>query len=245
MSLREYQRKRDFAKTREPSGSRTGKRKGAPRFVIQKHEAARLHYDFRLEVDGVLKSWAVPKGLPYRTGEKRLAMQVEDHPLEYGDFEGIIPEGEYGGGTVMLWDFGTYEVEDDAAAGIAQGKLHFELTGKKLKGEWALIRMAKGEKGNEWLIFKASENARPVSQKLDDRSAKSGQTMKQIAKAEAAVRILNAEESVLRDRLRAVVLCEAGGRRSVGGRMDLRTEVRRIPRAGHSERQSSGVLVAQ
>ncbi len=162
MSLREYQRKRDFRRTREPAGKKRKNPENGARFVIQKHEASRLHYDLRLEVDGVLKSWAVPKGLPARTGEKHLAVQVEDHPLEYGDFEGIIPQGEYGGGTVMLWDSGTFEAEA-AKKGLEAGKLHFILAGQKLRGEWALIRMAKGEKGNEWLIFKADKNVRPIS----------------------------------------------------------------------------------
>ncbi len=185
MSLREYQRKRDFRKTREPAGKEKRGSSGA-RFVIQKHDASRLHYDFRLEIDGVLKSWAVPKGLPAKTGEKHLAVQVEDHPLEYADFEGIIPRGEYGGGTVMLWDTGTFEAEG-AREGIEAGKLHFVLAGKKCQGEWALIRMAKGEQGNEWLIFKADPDTRAISQKKDDESVKSGRTMKQIAADEDAV----------------------------------------------------------
>src|SRR4030095_5742108 len=109
MSLREYERKRDFARTKEPK-PRVAKRKGkALRFVIQKHAASRLHYDFRLELDGTLKSWAVPKGVPFGKGDKRLAVHVEDHPLDYADFEGIIPQGQYGGGTVMVWDRGTWE----------------------------------------------------------------------------------------------------------------------------------------
>ena len=112
MGLAQYKRKRDFAKTAEPKGGKPlpKKVKGASRFVIQKHDASRLHYDFRLEMDGVLKSWAVPKGLPWVQGEKHLAVEVEDHPLEYASFEGVIPEGQYGGGTVMLWDRGNYHV---------------------------------------------------------------------------------------------------------------------------------------
>src|SRR6266498_4968880 len=113
MPLEEYKRKRDFKKTAEPAGKPQPKKvKGASRFVIQKHDARRLHYDFRLEMDGVLKSWAIPKGLPWTQGEKHLAVEVEDHPLEYATFEGIIPEGEYGGGTVMLWDKGEWIAED-------------------------------------------------------------------------------------------------------------------------------------
>src|SRR3569623_798522 len=110
MSLREYKKKRNFSITAEPSGKKPkAKSRGALHFVIQKHDASRLHYDFRLEMDGTLKSWAVPKGLPWAKGEKHLAVQVEEHPIEYGGFEGIIPKGQYGGGTVMLWDHGTYD----------------------------------------------------------------------------------------------------------------------------------------
>src|SRR5438132_9731864 len=127
MGLQEYRRKRDFGKTPEPSGTK------APRsghsFVIQKHAARRLHYDFRLEADGVLKSWAVPKGPSLDPREKRLAVEVEDHPLEYGTFEGLIPEGEYGGGTVLLWDKGRWKPKADPAEGLRRGKLSFTLEG--------------------------------------------------------------------------------------------------------------------
>src|ERR1700679_2202719 len=129
MSLKEYKRKRDFKKTAEPSGERV--QKGSGRFVIQKHAASHLHYDFRLEMDGTLKSWAVPKGVPYKKGEKHLAVQGEDHPIEYAGFEGIIPKGEYGGGTVMVWDDGSYEgLGSDPQKDLAEGKLHFALRGK-------------------------------------------------------------------------------------------------------------------
>src|SRR5580704_6457982 len=134
MSLREYIRKRDFKRTAEPEGKTSGALRH--RFVIQKHAASRLHYDFRLEIGGVLKSWAVPKGVPYVKGEKRLAVQVEDHPVSYIDFEGTIPKGQYGGGTVMVWDRGTFS--SDAKFPLQElehGKLHFTLAGKKLKGD--------------------------------------------------------------------------------------------------------------
>jgi bifunctional non-homologous end joining protein LigD len=141
-----------------------------------------LHYDFRLELDGTLKSWAVPKGVPYKKGEKRLAMQVEDHPIEYKGFEGTIPDGEYGGGTVMVWDQGTYEaLGDDPAQDLDAGKLHVALHGSKLEGEWTLVRMSRG-RGNEWLLIKSGEDVRPVSKKKDNESVVSGRTMARIAR---------------------------------------------------------------
>src|SRR6187549_422694 len=129
MGLQEYVRKRDFARTPEPKGRTKAKRARELRFVIQKHAATRLHYDFRLELEGVLKSWAVPKGPSLDPADKRLAVQVEDHPVEYGDFEGVIPKGQYGGGSVLLWDRGTWQPEDDVAPALARGKLEFSLDG--------------------------------------------------------------------------------------------------------------------
>lgn len=177
MSLAEYQRKRDFKKTAEPPPSRP--KKSAHRFVIQKHEASRLHYDFRLELDGALKSWAVPKGVPFAHGEKRLAMHVEDHPVSYIDFEGTIPQGQYGGGTVMVWDHGTFEpLSKSPLQELANGKLHFLLHGEKLEGEWYLVRL-RDEK--EWLLIRGGESMKPVSKKLDDTSVVSGKSMKELA----------------------------------------------------------------
>lgn len=182
--LAEYKRKRDFKRTAEPAGKKAKGKQRAPRFVIQKHDASRLHYDFRLEAEGVLKSWAVPKGLPWAQAEKHLAVEVEDHPMDYADFEGIIPKGQYGGGTVMVWDRGTYEVThaDNPAAGIRSGKFHVILHGKKVDGEWALFRIRSDEK-NQWLLMKTGGGMKPLSEKLDDESAKTGRTMKQIAAA--------------------------------------------------------------
>jgi len=144
MALNEYRKKRRFSVTPEPSGkaSATGKPKApALKFVIQKHRASHLHYDFRLEWKGVLLSWAVPKGPSLDPAVKRLAMQVEDHPIEYAGFEGVIPEGEYGGGAVMVWDEGTWECEQPSVdAALAKGDLKFTLHGKKLTGSWALVR---------------------------------------------------------------------------------------------------------
>lgn len=182
MALALYNKKRDFKKTPEPAGKVAAKG-SAPRFVIQKHEASHLHYDFRLELDGVLKSWAVPKGPPFAKGEKRLAMEVEDHPVSYMKFEGVIPKGQYGGGTVMVWDIGTFEPLGKAPLkDLAAGKLHFVLKGKKLKGEWYLVRTrrtsGRGEEKNQWLLIKGGEDMKPVTKKGDDTSALSGKNMK-------------------------------------------------------------------
>jgi bifunctional non-homologous end joining protein LigD len=190
MGLAEYKRKRDFKKTAEPAGGKPlpGKIKGASRFVIQKHAARRLHYDFRLEMEGVLKSWALPKGLPWKRGEKHLAVEVEDHPIEYEMFEGIIPEGQYGGGTVMVWDLGNYRVYgEQPVKSLREGKLHLVLDGDKVKGEWTLVRIrGRDEAKNQWLILKTGDDVKPISQKMEDRSAKSGRSMKQIAEARDA-----------------------------------------------------------
>jgi bifunctional non-homologous end joining protein LigD len=197
MALEEYKRKRDFKKTAEPAGKPLPKKvKGASRFVIQKHAARRLHYDFRLEMDGVLKSWALPKGLPWKRGEKHLAVEVEDHPIEYEDFEGVIPEGQYGGGTVMLWDRGNYHVYgEQPVKSLREGKLHLVLDGEKAKGEWTLLRIRGREDAkNQWLILKTGGDAKPPSKKLEDQSAKTGRTMKQIAEARDAEWQSNREE---------------------------------------------------
>jgi bifunctional non-homologous end joining protein LigD len=186
MSLSQYTSKRDLRKSGEPRGQprpRKSKR-SLPTFIIQKHAASRLHYDLRLEMDGVLKSWAVPKGMPTARNEKRLAMQVEDHPLEYGGFEGIIPPGNYGAGTVMLWETGTYELlNDHPAEALRSGKLVMNLKGHKLKGHWTLVRMRRTEPGsqNAWLLIKTEETMQRISVRTDDTSVKSGRTMKQIA----------------------------------------------------------------
>ncbi|MEB8386753.1 DNA ligase D [Rhodobacteraceae bacterium KMM 6894] len=157
--LEEYNRKRDFARTSEPRGDAT-KPGARRRFVVQKHAASRLHYDFRLEWNGVLLSWAVTKGPSPDPGEKRLAVRTEDHPLEYGDFEGTIPKGEYGGGTVMLWDTGGWRPQEDFEQGLAEGKLKFTLQGQRMKGRWTLVRMRaeSGEKRQNWLLIKERDD---------------------------------------------------------------------------------------
>ena len=198
MGLAEYKAKRDFRKTAEPKGSKPLPKavRGASRFVIQKHDASRLHYDFRLQMEGVLRSWAVPKGLPWKKGEKHLAVEVEDHPIEYETFEGVIPEGNYGGGTVMVWDRGAYYVYgEQPATSFREGKLHLVLDGKKARGEWTLVRIRGDEQKNQWLILKTGADATPISKKLEDQSVKTGRTMKQIAQDRDAEWESNREET--------------------------------------------------
>jgi bifunctional non-homologous end joining protein LigD len=157
MALKEYNKKRNFKISPEPSGKHAKAKHGSLNYVIQKHRATALHYDFRLEWKGVLLSWAVPKGPALDPSVKRLAMQVEDHPVDYATFEGVIPEGEYGGGTVMVWDHGTWTpVQDDVDAALAKGDLKINLHGKKLKGSWVLVRThGYGRSdGKSWLLIK-------------------------------------------------------------------------------------------
>ncbi len=158
MTLKEYNKKRHFGVSPEPSGKTTPpKKQDALLYVIQKHRATALHYDFRLEWNGVLLSWAVPKGPSLDSSVKRLAMQVEDHPVEYANFEGVIPEGEYGGGTVMVWDEGTWTPESpDVNAALAKGDLKINLHGKKLQGSWVLVRTHGwgSSSGKSWLLIK-------------------------------------------------------------------------------------------
>lgn len=182
--LYRYNRKRDFARTNEPQGEMAEHGGKRLRFVVQHHIASRDHFDFRLEWDGVLKSWAVPKGPSYDSRDKRLAMEVEDHPFDYRNFEGAIAAGEYGGGTVMIWDEGYWTPREDAAEGFAKGSLKIILDGVRLKGEWALVRMKPrpGEKNNNWLLIKerdAFEGAYDVSQFTT--SVRTDRTMAEIA----------------------------------------------------------------
>src|SRR3990172_8191218 len=192
--LKEYKEKRDFTRTPEPPAEPAAGEGGPLIFVVHKHAARRLHYDFRLEVDGVLKSWAVPTGPSLDPKTKRLAVMVEDHPLDYGSFEGIIPKGEYGAGRVIVWDEGSYLPDEDrrprvdssaraeelVRQGLAQGKLSVTLRGNKLKGSWALVRMRNGE--NNWLLIKhQDEFADPGADLLsNDRSVLSGLTIEDL-----------------------------------------------------------------
>ena len=188
-TLEGYRDRRDFSRTPEPQGEQDAA--GAhPRFVIQKHDATTLHYDFRLEVDGVLKSWAVPKGPSMSPKEKRLAVPTEDHPLDYADFEGVIPEGSYGAGTVLVWDRGTYQnltekggKRIEVAEAIRRGHVSFRLEGEKLRGGYALTRFRTG-KGEAWLLVKmddaeADPGRNPVV--TEPRSVVSGRSLNEIA----------------------------------------------------------------
>jgi bifunctional non-homologous end joining protein LigD len=195
-NLAEYNRKRRFDVTSEPAGKPGRSRKSSLQFVVQKHRASRLHYDFRLEHDGVMLSWAVPKGPSLDPANKRFAMETEDHPIEYNQFEGVIPEGEYGGGTVMIWDRGIWEPEvDDVGAALAKGDLKFTLRGAKLRGSWVLVRM----RDRQWLLIKHRDNAAST---LDitaakPRSAASRRTLAGIARSAGATprQLKQAEEA--------------------------------------------------
>ncbi|TLS45280.1 3'-phosphoesterase [Streptomyces montanus] len=192
--LRTYRGKRDFGRTREPHG-RDRPSDGEPHFVVQIHDASTMHFDFRLQVGDVLKSWSVPKGPSADPREKRLALPTEDHPLEYEEFEGVIPQGEYGGGTVIVWDHGTYRPTSHDRRGrpvpfeeaLERGHGTFRLHGSKLRGEYALTRL-RGGKGEAWLLVKtADERARPGEGGTPDprraRSVRSGRTLRQVAGA--------------------------------------------------------------
>jgi bifunctional non-homologous end joining protein LigD len=184
MALEQYNKKRRFNETPEPEGKL--EREERHRFVVQKHRASHLHYDFRLEMDGVLKSWAVPKGPSLDPGDKRLAMQVEDHPVSYFHFEGRIPEGNYGAGTVMVWDTGTWQPLGDEHAMLNKGDLKFQLNGEKLKGEFVLAKMRSrrpGSKGTEWLLIKKKDEAMKLGFNIDklDYSVLSKRSLNEIA----------------------------------------------------------------
>ena len=213
LDIATYNRKRDFAKTAEPKGKK-GRAKG-DRFVVQKHEASRLHWDFRLELDGVLKSWAVPKGPSIDPGDKRLAVRTEDHPLDYGDFEGTIPPGEYGGGTVMLWDRGRWAPEPgkDPRKTIEEGHLHFTLHGERMKGEWVMFRLKgrPGERGEPWMLKKVDDAFSGPGEQLIERGLTSvitGRSMQEIeaGKGVTPKKVVAAKKGPGRPAFRAVQL---------------------------------------
>ena len=225
MALEEYKRKRRFEETPEPPPKVASK--AGNRFVVQKHDATRLHYDFRLEMEGVLKSWAVPKGPSLDPADKRLAMQVEDHPVSYFDFEGTIPENNYGAGTVIVWDVGTWQplspvpvngkyvpgTEAEAAAMLAKGDLKFRLNGKRLKGDFALIKMKgrrPGSKGNEWLMIKKHDDHALEGYDIEefDQSVMSGRNLEEVA-GDAGSREWKSRPSSGRGKLKAEWLADA------------------------------------
>jgi bifunctional non-homologous end joining protein LigD len=194
MVLEIYRKKRKFGITTEPRGRKA--RRGGDQFVIQKHAATRLHYDLRLELDGVMKSWAVTRGPSLDPGEKRLAVHVEDHPIEYNAFEGTIPKDEYGGGTVMIWDRGRWIPDGDPHKGYAKGHLDFVLEGEKLHGRWHLVRMRprKGERRENWLLIKGhDEESRSGRSKdiLEEKplSVATGRSMDEIAEDKGKKRV--------------------------------------------------------
>lgn len=195
-TLAEYRRKRDFCKTREPSGEGGPRVGGEPAFVVQIHDASTMHFDFRLEVDGVLKSWSIPKGPSGDPHDKRLAVPTEDHPLGYRDFEGTIAEGEYGAGTVIIWDEGSYRNrstdkrghEIPFAEALAHGHASFRLDGHKLHGDWALTRFREGDGQREaWLLVRRGHSSAgaATTDPRRARSARSGRTLKQVAAEES------------------------------------------------------------
>ncbi|MEP6465934.1 MAG: DNA polymerase ligase N-terminal domain-containing protein [Parafilimonas sp.] len=207
MSLSVYKKKRSFTKTPEPEGGKSTE-KNKLLFVIQKHDATRLHYDFRLEMEGVLKSWAVPKGPSLDPSVKRLAMMVEDHPFDYRSFEGIIPEGNYGAGTVIVWDEGTYEPLENASANkkeneknllkqLKAGSLKFVMHGKKLKGEFALVKTHYQDSENSWLLIKHNDDyasAKDITEK--DKSVVSKKTIAQVEKTSNKIWKSNREQKI-------------------------------------------------
>ena len=192
--LSEYRKKRDFEVTPEPSGAKANASKAPPangnRFVVQRHRARNLHYDLRLEAAGVLLSWAVPKGPTLDPDVKRLAVHVEDHPLDYFDFEGVIPSGEYGGGDVIVWDWGTWQQAEgeDPLAAVASGDLHFELRGQKLAGRFVLVRRGEAGRKEQWLLLHKHDEAAVAGWDPEDhpRSSKTGRTNDEVMAAPTA-----------------------------------------------------------
>src|SRR6202011_3780446 len=248
MALEEYKRKRRFEETPEPPAK--VQKKTEHRFVVQKHEATRLHYDFRLELDGVLKSWAVPKGPSLDPGDKRLAMEVEDHPVSYHDFEGIIPEGNYGAGSVMVWDVGTWQplsalpvngkyvagTDEEARQMLAKGDLKFRLEGKRLKGDFALIKMRgrrPGSKGNEWLLIKKHDDHAEEGYDIDqfDQSVLTKQNMAEIAGDD-----ISAEWSISRPAARGKL--KASGLADAEARMDKKKAAASVPKKASPQKDS-------
>jgi bifunctional non-homologous end joining protein LigD len=249
MALEEYKRKRRFEQTPEPPPK--VQKKTEHRFVVQMHDATRLHYDFRLELDGVLKSWAVPKGPSLDPEDKRLAMEVEDHPVSYHDFEGNIPEGNYGAGSVMVWDVGTWQplspvpvngkyvpgTDEEARQMLAKGDLKFRLEGKKLKGDFALIKMRgrrPGSKGNEWLLIKKHDDHAEEGYDIDqfDQSVLTKRNMAEIAGDERSAEWRSSRPAA-RGKLKAAWLADAVAR------MDKKKAAASVPEKASPQKDTS------
>src|SRR5262245_30408745 len=240
MALEVYRKKRNFRVTPEPRGRVGGREVRALSFVIQKHAARQLHYDFRLELDGVLLSWAVPKGPSLDPTVRRLAMHVEDHPLEYGGFEGVIPPKQYGSGTVMLWDRGTWVPHEDAREGYRKGRLKFELRGKKLKGGWMLVR-TRGSKygdGKSWLLMKENDGhaRRDDGAVVEDEpdSAATGRSIDEIAASRD--RVWHSNKSVA-ENVKSGAVSKRPTRTSSNGRKPRVSSSRRNPDTSSSRRK--------
>ena len=261
MGLAEYKRKRNFEQTPEPAG-KVAKPAARGQFVVQKHAASRLHYDLRLELAGTLKSWAVPKGPSLDPSVKSLAVEVEDHPLDYADFEGVIPQGQYGGGTVMVWDRGEWTPEADAAAGLKQGKLNFQLKGSKLKGGWTLVRMGgpAGKGGKNWLLIKRDDQAaRPADEfnlvEKRPKSVATKRTMEEIAAQSDRVWSSNngdsknetaAQRTTLKSRIAAAAKASSSKTKTVKKRpVKKATRTKRSPKKANRMPDPSGLTGAR
>ena len=254
VALETYRRKRDFSATDEPAG--TDRRGHGDAFVVQKHAARRLHYDLRLEIGDALASWAVTRGPSLVPGDKRLAVHVEDHPLDYADFEGEIPKGQYGGGEVIVWDRGRWEPEGDPVRGLKKGRLDFTLEGAKLKGRWHLVRMGakRGEKRENWLLIKGSDEAArseadPDILEEEPESVISGRTVEDIAAGRQAARKPPAKRAGKpRQSQRGIPRLHPAGARDPEAqgagwrRLGARDQVRRLPAAGADPRRQGEAL---
>jgi bifunctional non-homologous end joining protein LigD len=241
MPLEEYKRKRSFDRTPEPPPKLDAK-KGF-RFVVQKHRASHLHYDFRLEMEGVLKSWAVPKGPSLDPADKRLAMQVEDHPVSYFHFEGIIPPNNYGAGTVMVWDTGTWQPLGDEHAMLNKGDLKFQLNGEKLKGEFVLAKMRShrpGSKGTEWLLIKKKDQAMKPGFNIDklDYSVLTKRSLNEIAGDEGSAEWESNRRASKGTVRKGAEWLQSSGNREIGKAGDRKTQ-KQTPEASEKRNSSS------
>ena len=243
MALEVYRKKRKFGVTPEPRGRQ--EKRGGNRYVIQKHAARRLHYDLRLELDGVMKSWAVTRGPSLDPGEKRLAVHVEDHPVEYNSFEGTIPQGEYGGGTVMIWDRGRWTPEGDPHKGLAKGHLTFDLDGEKLHGRWHLVRLRARpkERRDNWLLIKSKDEAArgPRGKDILDEeplSVATGRSMDEIAEGKGKKRVWHSNRDAKQAPAKKAPPIRQAGGKAAGARQGRGQNAARRKRA-HGQRMTA------